>query len=192
MMEDPAKVRLVKRLYFYWKAIGAIAAWTGIAPLINRVYAIARTRSYADLDSEPLLTRRGEAIEPYSAMQQKTIILTLNSFGETMMLADGSFFYYGFDTELPGVLARQNFREITEYRRETVGRVDRVKFTALLRRRNLRSELADSIGDRAIEVSALGTLYATSAGRVFGKVLLDEQELREKLRDRPSSRRNLS
>ncbi len=164
---DPFRYRLLARLTYYWKAIGAISRSPFIAELRNRIEFIRSATNWRALDGIPLRDRTGgEQPFPQSYRLTKVRPSSVPAFGELIRLSRDRLFYYGFDDEVVAMLLRQRYEEVVAY----------------------SSDLEARIQDREIEVAtpvvpghapsrrlrrATARLFASRDGRVFGLAYRD-------------------
>jgi len=187
--DDPRKLRIIKRLYFYWRALTPISGSSMLIALINRIYDIASGVDYDSLDDQPLLDRRGDRIEDSTTLGvNRTHVRSLQAIGEVIGLDNGTFFFYGFDVNVINTILAQRFESILSYRFGGLrGRsiVDGVAapFTARIGPRNLPPTLKEELSGR-VEVTTEGVFQSNSAGRIYGQVHLNANDLQRTYRRR--------
>ena len=167
---EPSKLRLMKRIYFYWKAIGTISGSALIPALANRFYAITRSKDYDSLDGLPLLGRTGKRMEPSASLRtSKSNVAELDAFGEVIEVDDGKFFFYGFRHDVVRMLIGQRFSLIREYSNRA-NEPKEMAFNAVLHSRNFLEGEGRVKEGTAMRVRSSGKLESTPSGRVFGWV----------------------
>lgn len=182
VVSDPRKLKILKRLYYYWKALGPVLGGPAVAALINRIYAIASVERYEQLDGVPLLTRSGAPVE-IRVPEDSTNISQVNAFGQIIPIEGGSYFYYGFDRQILQLIEEQNFDRIAQYRRRAKSSTTDLRLTAVIKRRNASKEFArDFRTNMRMLVPTSAKISTSSAGRVFGHVNIESADLLRRLR----------
>jgi hypothetical protein len=159
---DPLQYRLLARLTYYWKAIGAISRSPFVAELRDRIDFIRYATNWRSFDGRPLLDRTGaEQAFPQSYRLTKVRPESVSVFGELIRVARGKLFYYGFDDEVVNMLLRQRFEEIVAFSSDLETRIQGQEVEVAIPSVPGRRE-------RRRPRRALARLFASRDGRVFG------------------------
>lgn len=173
---DPFKYKLLARLHFYWRELRLVSRAHFLHVLANRIQSILLVSDYRSLDGLPLLNIYGEPHQvPDSLFLTRSSVYGRSAFGEMLPLGDGRFFFYGFDTDIVGVLVGQRFDELNGLSFEPRVRRDS-RVSAKIPRRLLGGaeenvEFDEDKEDEARKtVQMVGDLTHTRSGRVLGYV----------------------
>lgn len=159
---DPIRYRVLARLTYYWKAIGAISRSPFIGELRNRIEFIRHATNWRAFDGVPLRDRTGaEQRFPQSYQLTKIRPHSIPAFGELVRLSRDELFYYGFDDELVAMLIRQRFEEIVRYSSNLEARIQDQEVEVTMP--TVPGRIARRRPRRAV-----ARLFASRDGRVFG------------------------
>ncbi len=179
--EDAFKYKLLARLYYYWRELHVISKTHLLAALANRIKDIELVRDYKSLDSVPLMNRNNNKFDvPVSLFSSHSTTEANIAFGEVIPKngSETEFFFYGMANEIPAMLIRQNFEEITNQKFSPV-HCPEIRITARVKKKELkhykeqfRREDNEEIDESGLksrkEIKMIANLFKTPAGRVFG------------------------
>ena len=167
---DPLRYRLLARLTYYWKAIGAISRSPFVAELRDRIDFIRYATNWRAFDGRPLLDRTGsEQAFPQSYRLTKVRPESVSAFGELIRISRDKLFYYGFDDEVVGVLLRQRFEEIITFSSDLNARIQGHEVEVAIPATPGRAEPRRPR-------RAVARLFAARDGRVFGPAQRNNRE----------------
>jgi len=175
-LDDPKKIKLIKRLYYYHRNLQIISRSHSIITLGNRINVLTRASDYTDFNNLPLVGSTGETIKLYDQFfTSKATLGKNNVVGRVLPISKDVFFYYGFDADAYRFIIKQDFEAILTYKsrwKEQLSREQRL-FAWVdkddLRRFDIPIEEAEIHPDKKrVQIMLRGFCYVSDSGRVIG------------------------
>ena len=115
---DPAKYRLLARLYFYSRILRVISRGQLVRALLNRIEVLKRSSNYTEFDGLPLVDVYEKPIVPppenTSSIWNKTIVKD-KIVGQMFPVSKTEFFYFAIDMGINRLMIKQDFKAIREF-----------------------------------------------------------------------------
>lgn len=115
---DPAKYRLLARLYFYSRILRVISCGQLVRALLNRIAVLTRSSNYTEFDGLPLVDVYEKPIVPppenTSSIWNKTVVKN-KIVGQMFPVSKTEFFYFAIDMDVYNLMIEQNYKTIREF-----------------------------------------------------------------------------
>lgn len=170
---DPAKIKLLSRLTYYYRELVAISRSPFSRELGNRIDILRRVTRYQELDGAVFLDRLGEELEIPASYQNYMLHYPADGvFGAYLYQGDGAFLFVGLKLDVVKILIAQNFKEIMTYSQKAYSTPSKnvdVSFAS----DSLPEEFWQYRGiarptNKKIDVPLVGELVINSAGKALG------------------------
>jgi hypothetical protein len=176
--EQLRKFKLLTRLEYYLKGLQPLSQSALFVALRNRIEAIFAVSDYERLDRIGLMGATGRPFRfsgPF--FRNKSVIRASRgrAVGRVFHLMGREFMFVGFDTDVYGLVARQRFREILEYKSKLASAESTIqRMEAWLEQRDFADEDPVRLGAEWVEdkkrfrLQLEGPVMFTQSGRVVG------------------------
>ncbi|HEY1066412.1 MAG TPA: hypothetical protein VGE52_09895, partial [Pirellulales bacterium] len=177
-VDDPQKYRLLSRLTYYWTEFNIISSARFLIALVNKLQDVALAENYMSLGGTPLLGDGGADIErPGSLFATRSFVAGNLAVGEVVPGEKDEWYFYGMDSAVLPLLLSSDFVSLLTFSSTLPTQlIEEVTIIARLRLSDVEERGIDRNQGRIpsaaarLEFVMRGTLFANSAGRVFGRV----------------------
>lgn len=168
--EDPEKLRLLSRLYFYLQELNNISKSHFLIALSSRLQTlrVIDNAGFDSLNDVPLIKADGEPFTfPVSYEFGKTRIPQFSAFANVYKVGGNKYFLYGFCDEIVSTIIKQNYSKITKM--SFVPKTIQTSIAAKIPKKDVEKDTYFHDASAGfVEQRLYGKAIKTSAGRVFG------------------------